>query len=127
MFFIGIFGIESKEKSIGKINDFSCKNCRHNHAEIIKSYHFFHFFFIPVFRWKEMYYCICDQCKSIYGISKEKGKAYEKCGEKISYWDLKALQVNNTPLTCPFCQNEVKEAFEYCPYCGKTLSEIKRK
>ncbi len=121
MFFIGIFGIESKEKTIGEINDFSCRNCRHNHAEIIKSYHFFHFFFIPVFKWKEEYYCICHQCKSIYGIPKEKGKAFERGEAEISYWDLKAIQINSLPYICPSCGRNIEEKFDYCPYCGEML------
>ena len=96
MFFIGIFGIDNKFKEIKVLNSFSCKNCNiSNGASLVKYYTFFHFFFIPIFKWNEEYYVICNGCNSSFSIPKEKGKAIER-GEdiEISYWDLK--EVNNS-------------------------------
>ena len=96
MFFIGVFGIDNKEKEIKILNNFCCKNCNESsEAKLIKTYSFFHFFFLPLFKWNEKYYVICNGCNSIFNIDKEKGKAIER-GEKleISYWDLK--EVNNS-------------------------------
>ena len=99
MFFIGVFGIDNKEKEIKILNNFCCKNCNESsEAKLIKTYSFFHFFFLPLFKWNEKYYVICNGCNSIFNIDKEKGKAIER-GEKseISYWDLK--EVNNSSMT----------------------------
>lgn len=125
MFFIGIFGIENKNKEIKVLNNFCCKNCNiSNGAMLIKSYTFFHFFFIPIFKWNEEYYVICNGCKSSFGISKEKGKAIER-GEdvEISYWDLKDNNINDNYFKkqCTKCNRELEKDFEYCPYCGEKI------
>ena len=49
MFFIGVFGIEDKEKEIKIIRNFQCKNCSiSNGGKINKTFTYFHFFFIPI-------------------------------------------------------------------------------
>ncbi|MEN8079092.1 zinc ribbon domain-containing protein [Clostridioides difficile] len=129
MFFIGIFGIDSKEKEIKIINSLCCKNCNiSNSAKLVKIFTFFHFFFIPLFKWNESYYVICNGCNSIYSISKEKGKAIEK-GEdiEITYWDLNEVNNNSENYysinRCPKCNREIDRSFEYCPYCGEKLKK----
>ena len=83
MFFIGIFGVDNKEKEIKILNNIVCKNCNiSNGGKLIKTFTYFHFFFIPIFKWNEKYYVICSGCNSIFSISNEKGKAIEK-GENI--------------------------------------------
>lgn len=60
---------------------------------LIKSYEYFHIFFIPIFRWNEKYYVMCKRCNSIYEISKEKGKAIEN-GEinEVNLEDMTLIQ-----------------------------------
>lgn len=127
MFFIGIFGIDNKMKEIKILHNFSCKSCNFsNGAKLIKSYTFFHFFFIPLFKWNEDYYVICNDCNSSFSIPKEKGKAIER-GEdvEITYWDLK--EVSNSYegyysiKRCSRCNREVENNFDYCPYCGEKI------
>ena len=127
MFFIGIFGIDNKIKEIKNLTNLSCKSCNiSNGAKLIKSYTFFHFFFIPLFKWNEEYYVICNGCKSSFSISKEKGKEIERGGDvEVTYWDLK--EVNNNYESyyivkrCSRCNREVEDNFEYCPYCGEKI------
>ena len=117
MFFIGIFGIDNKIKEIKNLTNFSCKSCNiSNGAKLIKSYTFFHFFFIPLFKWNEEYYVICNGCKSSFSISKEKGKEIERGGDvEVTYWDLK--EVNNNYESyyivkrCSRCNREVEDNF----------------
>lgn len=128
MFFIGIFGIENKEKEIKVINNLTCKICnRLSMARVIKHYEFFHFFFIPIFKWNEKYYVECGSCKKIFSISKEKGKMIER-GENIdiTYWDLN--KVNNVygydyniNSVCKNCGKVVDSEYKYCPYCGREI------
>lgn len=124
MFFIGIMGIENKIKDIKSINDISCKGCNKTvNGRLIKNYTFFHFFFIPLFKWNESYYLICNSCGRTYGITKEKGKAIEK-GEniEINYWDLQEVNTNSYgQRICSHCGRAVEGEFIYCPYCGKQI------
>ena len=126
MFFIGIFGIESKEKLIKILNSFSCKDCNATtHGKLIKTFTFFHFFFIPIFKWNEKYYVKCDRCGAVYEIPAEKGKAIEK-GEdlEITYWGLKSVKkgMYADKDRCPKCNYVLEGEFKYCPYCGEELN-----
>jgi hypothetical protein len=129
MFFIGIFGIENKEKEIKVLNNLGCKNCNSEvTGRLIKVFNFFHFFFIPLFKWNEKYYVICDQCKSMFSIPKEKGKDIER-GENINitYWDLQEIydeyntKFHCKPQKCLNCGNTVEADFKYCPNCGAKI------
>lgn len=130
MFFIGVFGIEQKEKKINRVENITCKCCNRTiSGELIKSYQFFHFFFIPIFKWSERFYLICNNCNMIYTIPLEKGKKIET-GEdsSITYWDLNEAGYNHyrdnnnneysTKTICKRCGEEINESFKYCPNCG---------
>jgi hypothetical protein len=50
MFFIGIFGIESKQKEIKALRSIPCKNCdNHLGGRLIKTFDFFSFFLYTSF------------------------------------------------------------------------------
>lgn len=131
MFFIGIFGIENKDKEVKDLNNLTCKKCNSTiKGKLIKNFDFFHFFFIPIFKWNEKYYVLCNRCKCLYSIPKEKGKAIEKGEEvNITYWDLQEVYSDNNinfnnsydMKICPNCGEQVKRDFKYCPYCGKEV------
>lgn len=126
MFFVGLFGVDNKEKEIKVLNNFCCKKCSEaSEAKLIKIYSFFHFFFIPLFKWNEKYYVICKRCNFIFSIDKEKGRKIE-VGEKIdvSYWDLREVNDNYQDYyvkRCARCNRRLGNEFEYCPYCGEKL------
>ncbi|SHE31810.1 zinc-ribbon domain-containing protein [Clostridium fallax] len=123
MFFIGIFGIDKKEVKLGTITSTNCNICSNYSVQIIKTYSFFHFFFIPLFKWNEEYFGICANCNAIYKIKPEKGKAFEK-GDKlaITYWDLTLINNSfNSIKKCPNCNRECESDYEFCPYCGHKL------
>lgn len=123
MFFIGILGVQSKEKEITDSAKIQCRECdKRLGGKLIKTYNFFHFFFIPLFKWGERYYLICNGCNSTYEIPKDKGKFIEN-GEdiEISYWDLKPVEkgTNHSVIyKCNHCGKEIKGDYRYCPYCG---------
>lgn len=126
MFFVGIFGVESKEKKIKELPSFLCKNCNKEEiGQLIKTYSYFHFFFLPILKWNESYYIMCNSCNTIYEITREKGKKVERGeDENISYWDLKELRKYNNTRICNSCNYEVEDRFLYCPYCGKNLNNF---
>lgn len=126
MFFIGVFGIEEKHKEIRNIQNIVCKDCeRMTTYELIETYSFFHFFFIPIFRWNYRYYLKCRSCNTVFKIPKELGESL-KMGENLS--------INNADLNyafreenvasitkCNNCGREVDYKFQYCPHCGHKL------
>lgn len=125
MFFIGIFGMEDKQKEIKTIKNLSCKNCNEisSRLTLFKVYSYLHIFFLPIFRWNERYYLVCSQCNSMYEIPKEKGIRIEQGEEDvITYWDLKTVDFqhynNYLQYKCKNCGKEIENQFEYCPYCG---------
>ena len=129
MFFIGVFGIENKDKEIKTLDNISCKNCNKTIVgKLIKNFDFFHFFFIPLFKWNEKYYLVCSECKSVYIIPRDKGKAIEK-GEniEITYWDLQEINtdyiiiITSETNTCSNCGKKVESNFQYCPHCGAKI------
>lgn len=126
MFFIGIFGIENKDKEIIILDNISCKKCnKTSRGILIKNFDFFHFFFIPLFKWNEKYYVICDQCKSVYKIPKDKGKDFEN-GEdvEINYWDLQEINTDYYKINvCANCGKKLEVNFKYCPHCGAEIKD----
>ncbi len=126
MFFIGIFGLQSKEKEITDSAKVQCRGCDKGlGGKLIKTYNFFHFFFIPLFRWGERYYLVCNGCASTYEIPNDKGRGIEN-GEdiEISYWDLKPIEKGigySVIYRCDYCGKEIKGDYEYCPYCGSKV------
>lgn len=126
MFFIGIFGIEARERVIRDVQKVYCRECNKDvSGRIIKRYNFFHFFFIPLLKWNERYYVKYDNCSHIYGISKEKGKRIESDENvDLGYWDLKDIEEYTSSTVdnrCFCCSRVVEREYLYCPYCGEKL------
>lgn len=129
MFFIGIFGVENKQKEIKELKTIECKTCEiRTRGVLVKSYEYFHIFFIPIFRWNEKYYVMCKRCNSIYEISKERGKEIEndenldiKLDDMVLIQEGERYGKNALERRCPNCGNILKEDYKYCPYCGNKL------
>lgn len=123
MFFIGIFGINRTEKTIGEYSSSLCPSCHSiSNFEIIKEYSYFHFFFIPVYKWNIKYYIKPDSGSSIYELESSIGQLYEK-GERpqIREEDLHPVQTLLPNKVCRYCQSNVESGYSYCPFCGKKL------
>lgn len=126
MFFIGIFGIEEKHKEIRNIQNVVCKGCqRMTTYQLIEKYNFFHFFFIPIFKWNYRYYLKCRSCTVVFEIPKELGERL-KLGENpvINDMDLNPVfrgENYKTRIRCSNCGSEMEMGFQYCPHCGYKL------
>lgn len=132
MFFIGIFGIEEKAKAIRQIEVSMCPFCtkRGTHT-LFKVYSYFHFFFIPIFRWNVRYLLQTSCCNRVYLITNaqlahdlERGidvpitladvELFRRFDQDFGYEDARSD-------FCPNCQRRVSKTFLYCPYCGSKL------
>lgn len=122
MFFIGVFGIEDRQKEIMKINDIVCPGCgRYAAAALVFSYTFFHFFFIPLFKWNKTWFVRLHCCKAVYECGGEAAEEIRRTG-KIDFSKCqKRHGAHDGGRHCPHCGSQVSSGFSYCPYCGKEL------
>jgi hypothetical protein len=129
MFFFGIFGIESKEKELRFIQNVICKACSSMSTyRLIKVYNYFHFFFIPIFKWGEVYYVEARCCRAVFEIDKEVGRKLETGGDiPLTDADLRQAYTGShshgyaNERVCHTCGRNVDSSYSYCPYCGNKM------
>ncbi len=126
MFFIGIFGIEAKEKELKTFSQVVCPVCgQYSQALLFVRYTYFHIFFIPTFRWNKHYYIKLRCCGALYEADAEYGKQLET-SDSVDFSRLTlvssgfgAFYGNQTADTrCPNCGRTYDNSFAYCPHCG---------
>ncbi|EYE89570.1 hypothetical protein Q428_02015 [Fervidicella metallireducens AeB] len=126
MFFIGIFGIENKEKEIKDIKNVLCNNCGSlTSYKLIKTYTFFHIFFIPLFKWNKKYFLISRCCNNIWEIPLDIGGKLE--GEGNVTMDFNQFENitkadDNYKSICPVCGSNIHNNYVYCPFCGSKIN-----
>ncbi|HOA79920.1 MAG TPA: zinc ribbon domain-containing protein [Defluviitaleaceae bacterium] len=123
MFFIGIFGIQTKEKEISSVRNTICPSCEAlGSYKIIKTYNYFHIFFIPIFKWNINYYIRTSCCRKVYMIDSQLGKEIEQGKiETLKKEDLIVLNDIIDKDRCLNCGSAINDHYAYCPYCGKPL------
>ncbi len=123
MFFIGIFGIDRKQKPLGTCNNAICPACSAlTRFDIFKEYSYFHIFFIPTFRWNVKYFVKPACCGSIYELDPVVGRQYEKDGSvEIENENMRPISYHLPFKTCAACKAKFDSSYSYCPYCGNKL------
>lgn len=131
MFFIGIFGIEEKAKVIGQKDVEMCPFCaRKGYHTFFKVYNYFHFFFIPLFKWNTRYFIQTSCCSKLYLITNPQLTYDLERGRDVTFTLADVELYKNLPQMydegidfdfCPNCGNRVSKTFLYCPYCGQKL------
>lgn len=122
MFFIGIVGMNRKDKKI-RDTQAPCPVCHDESKKwVIKREKRFTFFFIPLFHWGAEYFVICEKCKSVFAIAKDRGEKHEgNTQEELTYWDLKVIKKGTVEKKCPDCQATLTGDHIYCHQCGRKL------
>jgi len=119
MFFVGIFGIQNKSRLIREFDNVVCPNCgRLSRTELIESYSYFHFFFIPLFKWGRRYFLRLRCCGTLYEVDRDYADQL-KSGDTIDFDRLKKM--GSAGGFCPNCGNYVNPGFNFCPRCGAKL------
>ncbi len=121
MFFFGIMGIGSKAKPAGMAAA-ACPLCgRQVQMSIACSYSYFHFFFIPLFRFGVQYYATCPGCAGVFALEKRLGDCIKK-GQPITLTaaDLRPVKPNQ-PNLCPACGHRNPAGSAFCNRCGHPL------
>jgi hypothetical protein len=123
MFFIGIFGIQDAQKSIGSYNNTICPSCSAlTRFEVLKAYTYFHIFFIPTFKWNVRYYVKPVCCGSIYELDPVVGQQYEKgLTPEIRNEHMRPVNQHLPFKTCSSCRARTESGYSFCPHCGARL------
>jgi hypothetical protein len=126
MFFFGIFGVNTKTKDIKDLNNVTCSRCgRFGVYRLVKEFSYFHFFFIPLYKWGQKYFLVSRCCKSVFSVSAEKGIRLEQGIDfSLEDHDLQYMfgEEKHDLDQCPNCDRQLDRSFEFCPYCGKHIS-----
>ena len=126
MIFIG--GISQGRKILDYVRTVICGCCgRYGRYEVIMTYTYFSFFFIPLFKWNRQFYVRMTCCGAGYSLEKEVGqKILAGQDVEIRPEDLTLVQGGDGSGTygrmkkhCSRCGYETFEDFEYCPKCGE--------
>ena len=126
MIFIG--GISQGRKLLDYVRTVICGCCgRYGRYEVIMTYTYFSFFFIPLFKWNRQFYVGMTCCGAVYSLEKEVGqKILAGQDVEIRPEDLTLVQGGDGSGTygrmkkhCSRCGYETFEDFEYCPKCGE--------
>lgn len=136
MIFIG--GVSQGKKLLNYHGSVAiCGSCgAYGRYQVIMTYMYFSFFFIPLFKWGRRYYVQMSCCNAIYELNPEKGSAIARGADvEILKEDLELVhQGSGNPYTssgqygdktekeCPYCGYHFQDdEFEFCPKCGRRL------
>lgn len=126
MFFIMGTGQDQKILSFDQI--MLCKCCgKFGHIQIIMTYSYFSFFFIPLFKWNKHYYAKMNCCGAVCELSPEIGQGI--ANGNITSLDESALHFSGNRSSgrrCPRCGYYTTEDFEFCPKCGSHMNPAPR-
>ena len=123
MFFIGVFGISSKQKKLSETGSVICYSCGAlSRANLVLSYSYFHIFFIPVFRWNKRYLLTMRCCGAVYEADKDYARVLQDT-EKIDFSRLKKVSdgfsgFHSFYAKCQNCGKNIDCGFSWCPHCG---------
>ncbi|HBM75727.1 MAG TPA: zinc ribbon domain-containing protein [Clostridiaceae bacterium] len=118
MFFFGIFGVQNKSRVVKEFNNVICRCGRLSSMQLIEEYMYFHFFFIPIFRWGRKYFVQARCCGRLYEVPED----YKDELLTSDTIDLNRLREKESPYKiCPSCGKYVDSNYKYCPYCGAEL------
>lgn len=119
MFFIGIIGIGSKKKDLGRIS-FKCTGCVGESFSLIELSRSFDLFFIPLFKFNKEYIIVCERCRSVYKLKNSSISKVIK-NRVAEYEEVEKIIMETN--TCPYCGTNILGGFSFCPKCGKSLKK----
>ncbi|MGI6161832.1 MAG: zinc ribbon domain-containing protein [Christensenellales bacterium] len=121
MFFIGVFGVNDKEKEIKRFDPSACPCCgRLSSCTLIESFRCFHIYFLPLFKWKKRYTLAFGCCGCAYEADPDYA-AELKYSDSVDISRLKKLEYTSKSGVCQSCGRQSEGNYAYCPYCGNRL------
>ncbi len=126
MFFIA--SVNHKRQELDYYEPIMCNCCaKYGRYEAYMEYSELSLFFIPLFKFNKKFYATTTCCNCLYLIkNKEKGLMMERGHGHNVFLKEKDLQLIDkgtcNATTCTNCGYQVNELYNYCPNCGKDLS-----
>ncbi|NMB02572.1 MAG: zinc ribbon domain-containing protein [Firmicutes bacterium] len=121
MFFIGIFGIQSKSEVIRTEQSVICPICgAYDRYDVIKTFNYFHVFFIPVWKWNYRYFLQTRCCQQTCSLEQQIGERIDR-GEVVSLGKEHVHCSQGQGRICPNCRAGLDATYNYCPTCGERL------
>lgn len=118
MFFIGIFGVQSKAKTIKTDAGAVCPICEaYDRYDVVKVFDYFHIFFITVWKWNNRYFIQTRCCQRRCSLDSDIG-ARIAAGEELEIKKEHIDCAGATAVLCPNCGQALHPSYQYCPYCG---------
>lgn len=118
MFFIGIFGVQSRDEVIKAEHSVICPICgAYDRYEVIRAYDYFHVFFIPVWKWNKRYYVRTRCCQRVCELDEGVGSRIEQ-GQTVTITSSHVRCSEQVGPFCPDCGAQLDGSFRFCPYCG---------
>ena len=103
-----------------KILQGTCDTCHMiGEVKLIKSYQCLRLFFIPIFKWSIKYY-LEPSCGTLIEIPET--TAIQMLHGKLNLEKLHLEHLKQNSKVCSHCKQNLKEGFEFCPYCGYKCS-----
>ena len=82
MFFLGIFGANSKVVPAGQVSAAACPACGETASlSVCRRYSYVHFFFIPLVKYDSVYLATCPRCASVFELDPALGRRLAHGGE----------------------------------------------
>lgn len=123
-----IAGIYNKIHELDYYEPIMCSCCtKYGRYEAYMEYSELSLFFIPLLKFNKKFYAKTTCCNSLYLIkNKEKGLMMERGQGHNVFLKDKDLELINKGIcdtnTCTNCGYQVSEEHNYCPNCGKDLT-----
>ncbi|MCL2294312.1 MAG: zinc ribbon domain-containing protein [Spirochaetes bacterium] len=125
MFFVGIFGVGSKDYKTGVSGKSRCPVCGCTNAlfsYVNKKY--FHIFFLPVWYWGERHFDKCENCWAAldYDSRQEGAGSYQyEYHQNRGVWSSAGQGVS-----CKNCgkiieSENFESGYKFCPFCGRAF------
>ena len=122
MFFIGLFGINSKAEPAGLLDVGRCPVCGGERAlSVTRQYQSFSAFFVPLAKFGSKYFATCPGCASVFSVPEEYGKRAAAEGYCAAPADALTVLRRNAPGVCPVCGARYEAGDAYCRRCGNRL------
>lgn len=121
MFFIGIFGVQTKDETIKTVSGVTCPVCgAYDRYEVLRTYTYVHVFFIPVWKWNKRYFLRTRCCQRACALAEEVGRRIEQ-GQDVTITSADLRCAEPAERFCSHCGVQLHRSYSYCPYCGQRL------
>ncbi|HHT41860.1 MAG TPA: zinc ribbon domain-containing protein [Firmicutes bacterium] len=121
MFFIGVFGVQDKSETIKTEQAVTCPVCgAYDRFEVIRVFRYFHFFFIPLWKWNKRFFVRTRCCQRLCALDDEVGRRIEE-GQQVVITSEHVHCGEPVQAACSHCGAQLHSSFSYCPYCGNRI------